>query len=228
MQWSSLVEIRHSDLPIIGNEEWFRSRSSSANMISNGTLEGDMYGVSPFQQVNLFSVVNVPSIDEVLCSREEHSWLHHEIHLFTIITRVIRNRRWCHATEPWTTVVRQQRPMRTMRMPTYLIYTPTRFKANFHMWALSSSSAKVLYPTGEHLIRRRLCQSRSTFDCAASVSLLAAQQYDGGGGARAWLISGSADPSAALDPFPVMVSNIDRPLGVTCFLVSSVCVRACW
>ena len=101
-------------------------------------------------------------------------------------------------------------------------------QSKFHMWALSSSSAKVLYPTGEHLIRRRLCQSRSTFDCAASVSLLAAQQYDGGGGARAWLISGSADPSAALDPFPVMVSNIDRPLGVTCFLVSSVCVRACW
>ena len=205
-------------------EEWFRSRSSSANMISNGTLEGDMYGVSPFQQVNLFSFVDVSSIDGILCSREEHSWLHHEIHLSTIITRVIRNRRWCHATEPWTTVVRRrQRPTRIMPMPTYLIYTPTRFKANFHMWALSSSRV-IEYKS--HLSMRSAPDQATALPikielrlCCFSFSPCSPTIW---WGARAWLISVSADPSAALDPFPAMVSNIDRPLGVTCFAMPSV------
>jgi hypothetical protein len=62
-------------------------------MISNGALDNEMYGVSPFQQVNNKNETLVFNFRIKFILREEHLSPHHVTHLFIIIIPVIPNHR---------------------------------------------------------------------------------------------------------------------------------------
>lgn len=93
-------------------------------MISNNALDGDMFGVSQFQQVKDDGGIG---IEKKICFREDHLSLHREIQRFFIITPVIPNHRWSIGMAPW--IIQE---MELIPIVTYLIYIHIRSKINSH------------------------------------------------------------------------------------------------